>query len=448
MRAFTMLLLAASLPSLAVRASDAALASAARPRPILTLDEAINTTKTSQWQLRQAHENTLVAKAQADEARAPLLPQLTGVSYTYERTTANFQPHPGFSSVVASPSSSWKTYNYVNFNGTLSQLVWDFGYTLEGWRAAKDHALSQQETERYTALQVLFTVRTAYFTARANKDLVEVAEQTLADENAHLNQTDGFVKAGTQPRIALATALASVANAEVQLITAQNNYDTAKAQLNQAMGVTGPLDYDVADETLPPVLGEEGTTDELMAPALAQRPDLTSLEQQIRSQQANLASMKGSYYPSIGVAFNWSNIGTAPDNAVWNGNVQATINWNIYQGGLSEAQVEQARATLNALEAQTDGLRQQVRLDVEQARLAVGAAKASLNSASKALTNASEQLRLAEGRFKVGLGSIIELTDAQVAASSAAAQRVQADYNLATARAQLLRALGDLGTFG
>ena len=79
---------------------------------------------------------------------------------------------------------------------------------------------------------------------------------------------------------------------------------------------------------------------------------------------------------------------------------------------------------------------------MEQARLAVRAAKASLVAANEAETNAKEQLRLAEGRYAAGVGSIIELGDAQVAATTAQAQKVQADYNVSTARAQLLNALG------
>jgi outer membrane protein len=72
----------------------------------------------------------------------------------------------------------------------------------------------------------------------------------------------------------------------------------------------------------------------------------------------------------------------------------------------------------------------------------VRAGKAALSAAGEALVNAREQLRLAEGRYQAGAGSAIELADAQVALTTAAAQRVQADYNLAASRAQLLRALG------
>jgi outer membrane protein len=72
----------------------------------------------------------------------------------------------------------------------------------------------------------------------------------------------------------------------------------------------------------------------------------------------------------------------------------------------------------------------------------VRAAKATIGGAEEALTNAREQLRLAEARYQTGQGSIIELSDAQVAYTTAEAQEVSARYSLAAARAQLLTALG------
>ncbi|HEX2660527.1 MAG TPA: TolC family protein, partial [Polyangia bacterium] len=86
--------------------------------------------------------------------------------------------------------------------------------------------------------------------------------------------------------------------------------------------------------------------------------------------------------------------------------------------------------------------RQQIRLEIEQARLGIRAAQALGAASEDALVNARDRLRLAEGRYQAGVGNIIELGDAQLAQTAAAAQRVQADYQLFTARAQLLKALG------
>jgi outer membrane protein len=91
---------------------------------------------------------------------------------------------------------------------------------------------------------------------------------------------------------------------------------------------------------------------------------------------------------------------------------------------------------------QADALRQQVRLDVEQARLSVVATKATLDSAHDALVNAQDQLRLAEGRYEAGVGTVIEMGDAQVVLASAAQQEVQARSYLASPPPQLLPAVG------
>jgi Outer membrane efflux protein len=101
-----------------------------------------------------------------------------------------------------------------------------------------------------------------------------------------------------------------------------------------------------------------------------------------------------------------------------------------------------ALARAHSARAGLDLQRLQVRLEVEQARLAVRGAKSVLAASGDALVNAREALQLAEGRYQTGFGSIIELSDAQVALTAAAQQKVQAEYSLSQARAQLIKALG------
>ena len=408
-----------------------ALAQAPPPAPgqVLTLDEAVRLARQNQPQLRQARAGAEAAAARADQARSPLLPQVTGIA-SYARSSQN---GPGGLSGTSSDS--------VFLSGTVSQLLWDFGQTPNRYRAARAGAEAQRETEQATGLQVVLGVRTAFFTARAAKDLVAVARDNLSNQEAHLRQIQGFVEVGTRPEIDLAQARTDRANAQVQLINGENGYEVAKAQLNLAMGVEGPTGYDVADETLPPVEGEDGTTDALLAEALRARPDVASLASQLRAQQATLWSVQGGYLPSLGVSTGLTGSG-APGTSYSNWNASLTLSWNVFSGGLTRAQEQEARANLVGLDAQGTLLRQQVRLEVEQARLAVRAAGAALAAAEEALVNARERLRLAEGRYQTGAGSVIEQGDAQVAVTSAAAQRVQAQYTLSSARAQLLNALG------
>jgi outer membrane protein len=233
-----------------------------------------------------------------------------------------------------------------------------------------------------------------------------------------------------------------VANAQVQLITAQNNYETAKAQLNQAAGIPGGTDYDVADQESAPVEDEDQSLDVLVTKALARRPEIATLAKQRVAQEETLSSAKGGYGPTLSAAVGANEQGTALDGLVPNWSAGFLLTWQLFQGGLTRAQVRQAEAGLQSIDAQRSLEELQVRLDVDSARLAVRAAKATISAAEDAVTSAREQLRLAEQRYATGVGNIIELTDAQVAYTSAAAQLVAARYGLATARAQLLAALG------
>ena len=408
----------------------------------LSLEEALQTTRANQPQLRQARAGTEAARARADQAKAPLLPQVNATA-NYQRATANPVVRPGTSSFFSiSPSSRFDTFNFYNFGLGADQLVYDFGQTTGRWKAAKASAEAEADAERATRLQVDLNVRIAYFNARAAKELVQVAEETLANQERHFGEVQSFVAVGARPEIDLAQARTDRANARVQLINAQNGYETAKVQLNQAMGIEGPIDYHVAEETLPALDNEDGPLEVLLESALKTRPEFAAFSNQVRAQEFTLRSIEGAYRPSLSVSTGLTKAGTGLSDLTWNWDANVLLSWPLFQGGLTRAQSREARANLTNLNAQIDTLRQQVRLEVNEARLAVQAAKAAIGAAEDAVFNAQERLRLAEKRYETGVGNIIELADAQLALTNAEAQKVQAEYNLASARARLLQALG------
>jgi outer membrane protein len=257
-----------------------------------------------------------------------------------------------------------------------------------------------------------------------------------------MKQIEGFVQVGTRPSIDLAQARADVASAKLQLINAENGYRTARAQLNQAMGVVQSLDYEVSDDMLGAVSGEEGSADELVRRAVAARPELASLQQQIEAQERTIRATWANYWPTLGFSMSLTDAGSELQNLAWNWSAALNLSWPLFQGLQTRAHMRSARALATGLRAQEEGLLQQVRLEVVQAQIAIRAAKEALVAADELLANARERLRLAEGRYATGAGNSIELGDAQSQLTSAAGQRVVANFNLATARAQLLVALG------
>jgi outer membrane protein len=424
--------------------------------PVVTLDKALESARTMQPQMKYAQSQTDVMHARIAQARAGIFPTIGAVA-SYSRTTANFVYSPGSlpPSVLNNPNLlgsaetttektgySNNTYNYWRFALSANQLIYDFGQTPKHWSASEATYDAQAESQHVTLLQILLTARTAFFSARAQKDLAHVAHDTLQNQGKHLDQIKDFVEVGTRDQIDLAQAKTDYANAQVTFITAQNNYDNAKATLNQAMGVETTTDYDVSDELMPPVDNEDDGIDALMKIALDQRPEFGQYRAQIRAQQFTLDSLRADYWPNLNATATLSDAGVDITEPGVNWSVGAYLSWPLFLGGLTHGQVQEASATLSGLSAQMDQERQAIRLEVEQARLSVRAAKATLKATAEALENAKDQLRLAEGRYSTGVGSVIELGDAQVAQASAAAQNVQAEYSLASARATLTKALG------
>lgn len=421
--------------------APAAPASPATPSP-LSLEQALRLAREHQPALKLARAQVEAARARADEARAPLLPQLSFAS-SWQRTTANFKAKPGSlpKQFQISQEPSFDTFNYFTAGPQLTQEI-DFGANSDRWRSALAKAAGQAQTERALASQAALAVRQAYFNARGVEALVELARQTLASQERHLATVQGFVQMGSRPEIDLAQAKADRASAELQLIQAQGAAANARAQLDLAIGVETAAGAPLADEEMPRLAEEELPAKELLAQALAARPDLASLRSQLKAQQLALRSVQGGYLPTLEASTTATFAGTELSNVSWNFAGQVALNWGLFQGGLVSAQAHEARANLAALQAQVEQLEQAIAAQLVEVRAGVSAAQAALGATGELLANSRERLRLAEGRYAAGSGSALELSDAQLAVSAAAAQRIQAQYALSLARAQLQAALG------
>lgn len=401
---------------------------------VLPLDEALRIGFSRQPALRQAQAGTEAARARTGQALAPLLPQVSGTA-SYDRS--NDVTDASFAGLT---SSSAREIYTARLNGRL--LVWDFGQTWGRFRAAQAAESGQEASERGTRQGVAFDIRSAYFDAVASKALVGVARDTLANEERHLEQIRAFVEVGTRPPIDLVSERSNLANARVRLIQAENGYATSRVRVEQAIGAPDLGPWEVEQSGIAPLPGEDAAPEVLLAEAIAARPDLVALERQVHAQELTVRAIQGGYGPSLGVSAGVGKVGARPNELDQTWTTSVTLTWPLFQGGLTGAQAREARANETALRAQVDQFKQAVRLEVEQARLGVRAGIATLGASEEAAQAARERLALAEGRYQTGVGSVLELADAQVALTTALGQRVQAEFQLATARSQLLRALG------
>ncbi len=262
----------------------------------VTLDEAVRAAEASKPEVRVAQGAAAAGVARSEQARAPLLPQIKAEG-EYDRTTGNLRQRPNRSTPVA---NSWTFYNWFAGQVTGTQLIWDFGRSLYGWRSAQMRAVALSDTERAARLEaVAARPRGAYFRARAAKSLISVAQQTYANHGTAPRADQRVRAGGNAAEIDLAQARANASTARVSVIKTENDYIVARAELNQAMGITGDTDYDVADDTLPPVPGETGAIGPLIDEAMQARPDVAALEAQLRAQELAARSARGGYWPIL-----------------------------------------------------------------------------------------------------------------------------------------------------
>ena len=430
--------------------------SAAPARQTLTLDAAIDLALKSHPSETQARAAVDVASSRVVESRSQYLPQVVGTGQ-YQRLTYNPTNKPGVfvptatatgtatttSTAPVALTTSWtRTSDFFTFGGTASQLIYDFGQTSDRWSSAQASESAATQSEHAVQVQIISNVRKAYFQARAQRDLIDVAAEAVANQKMHVDQIQKLFAQGMRPEIDQVTAETGLANAQVQLISAQNAYDLACAAFSQAIGRSTATSYEPGTDDMPPVVDEDAPLDRLLESALHDRPELASFAKQREAQEKMVSAARGGYGPNLQAQASIAGTGVALDNLAPNWWVGALLTWPIFQGGLTQGQVAEAQATLHSINAQEDTFRLQVRIDVDQAALAVRAARATLTAALVALENARKQLQLAEARYAAGMGSVIELSDAQVTRTMAAAQEVSARFSLASSRAALVGALG------
>ena len=413
--------------------------SIAETEKTLTVQEAVATALTH-------HPTVRIGVTAVDAAQARVRQQIAGYlprgAYTYAVTR---QQRPLTSAVGGvqigggQQRAVSQIFNFHSTNFSMSQLLFDFGRTLNAIRSASasvDASTADLETTRQT---VIVNTKQAYYGLLSSQQLLGVAEETVRQNQQHLADAQARFEVGIAPRFDVTQAQVQVSTAELDLVTARNNVALGQETLRTTMGVTDFTDFVLVDTPAHQPVAIDDT--EILHQAYRLRPELHSIQAQQQAATQRVSSLQKQMLPSLSgnAQYNWTGR-TPPFQDGWI--IGATLTVPLFDDILTVAQVSEAQATLQGLEAQEEDLRQQVVLDVRRSVLEVRRAEQSIRLSEQTVIRARENLELAEGRYSAGVGNIIEVTDAQVSFSSARANRIQAVYSYKIALAQLERALG------
>jgi outer membrane protein len=416
---------------------------AEQPPRELTLKDALTIAASHSPTLQQARAQSDAADGRTTQARSVLLPQVTGTaSYARVRGAGTAQLGAAAGSTTAgltgAPTGS---YNRFSVGASLTQVLWDYG-AIERLRSAGLSFDATRATERATQLQSQLDVRTRFFEARAARALIHVQEEQLENQRLNQDEVKRFVEVGIRPEIDLLQAQTDLANARVSLLAAQNQYSIAKASLRQSIGLQDASNFDVGDDTLGELADEGRALPVLVDAAMQHRPELESLERSRAAARATLDAARADYLPTLAANAGVAEVGRQIDGLSANWNVGVSLTWQLFQGGLTAGQIDEARALAVVQDSEFTSVRLQVQFDVESAKSTIENTQASLDAAQEALRLARSQLEQAQARYREGVSTIIELRDAQFGLTNASSQLVQAQLNLYRARAQLMAALG------
>jgi outer membrane protein len=396
---------------------------AADDLPTKTLAECITIAVQQHPSLKAAGAAVDAGHQRVWEAASNYLPQ---VSANYAANRRNSSVSARIGGTATNLGTQSQTFNFYSTGVSFTQVLFDFGQTLASIRSAQAAEQSLEadlSTQRDT---VVLNVKQSYFNLLAAKRLLVVADETVRQSQKHLEQAQGRYDVGMAPKFDVTNVQVQLAQSELNQVTARNNVAVARETLRNALGLVGPLDFDIVDD-----FGRRRvpiTAEAALALAYDKRPELQSIQAQERSAEEQIASLQRNLLPNVSGngTYNWTG-NDYPLESSWN--IGAAVNLSVFNGGLTIAQIGEVKATLSNLKFNEDVLRQNIALEVRQAVINMGQAADAIGVAEKGLQQAHENLELAEGRYKTGVGNIIELTDAQASMTTAEANYVQALYS-------------------
>jgi len=412
----------------------------------LSEKEAIDLALKQHPAVKEYKERVTSAQEQIGVSRAAYLPQLSFTSNIYY---GNAFPATSGAGAPGGPpglgGGGLRTTDQFINRFSASQLIYDFGKT--PGLIAQSRSTYHQSREDYagTRQQVVLDARTAYFGYLAAQRAVKVTEETVRQNRELVRQAEGFYQVGLKAKIDVTKAEANLYDAESNLIRVKNALELARVSLMNALGLRTWTFQEVEDvlEVTPQPRSQE----ELKSQALRQRPEiLKNLFQQDYSKAA-LKVARAGWFPTLNslAAYGWSGpspplSGTTFENRSWW--VGGGLTVPLFDGLLSYHNVRSANASIRASEANAEVLSQNVSKEVDQSFLDLKASWELIRATKKALEAARENFRLAQGRYQVGVGSIIEVTDAQVQYFQSDLRHVQALYDYRVNEARLDKAVG------
>jgi outer membrane protein len=333
---------------------------------------------------------------------------------------------------------------------SLNFLLFDFGARGGAVERARENLYAADFTHNATLQNVVLQAEGAYFSYMATLALLNAQRSQIAEAQANLTAAEQRNKVGLATIADVLQAKTAYSQERLNLETIEGNLQAARGSLASALGIPANLPFDL--QPLPaaiPVGAISLSVDSVINEALRNRPDLAAARATAAAAVAQIRVTRSAEFPALTLGGNAGRTFSRPP--VFAGpsyGASLGLSFPLFNGFSRQYDVAAARAQADALTALADQTRQNVITQVFVSYYALQTAEQRVATADDLLASAEQSAQVAAGRYREGVGSIIDLLSAQSALANARAQQVQSRWQWYTSLAQLARDAGVLGVHG
>ncbi len=404
----------------------------------LTLPEIIEVGLRNNPETREAWANSEAAAAAYGSARGEWLPTIDG-DVTAQRIKT-----------VASAGRVSVQQSVLTPSATLSYLLFDFGGRAGRVAGARQRLIAAGFTHNASIQDVVLQIQVGYFQYLATRSLLDAQRTTLAEATANLEAAEERRRVGLATIADVLQARTAASQAQLDLQVIEGNLETARGGLALALGLPANLPYDVDSSAAEvPVQPLADSVDALIASALVGRPDLAAAQAEAQAARAGIRELRSDLLPSLQLsATGGRTYATTIPNGANSYNLSLGLSIPIFNGFSRQYDLRGAQYQAEAAEARTQTLRRQVVYQVFTAYYALQTATRRVHTADVLIRSAEESNEVALGRYKAGVGTVLDLLASQSALASARSQRVNARLAWSVSLAQLAHDAGVLDPRG
>ena len=400
----------------------------------LNLDDSVQMALENNRTIKQSLADVDKAKWAISQSRRQFGPKLTW------QTTANRIGGEAYESA----RMSGQNYKF-NYGNSVSVGIPLYNEPLRSQVESEKLALNSADlTLENTKQNIRLQATTDYYKILQARNLIQVEQESVNTLQEHLDNVNAQYGVGTVAKSDVLASQVSLANAQQSLVTAQNNYDVAVSTLNNVIGLPTDTVLSIHDQLK--YTKYDLTLDDCTRYALANRADGAAAVYAIKQAEQAVKTAKAGNAPTVNAAAARSIAGEQPFNDnhtssnTWS--VGATASWDFFDNGVTAANQHAAEAAVTKAKeasAQTDDA---IRLDVRTAFLNLQAAEKNIHTTEVAVNQAEEDYKIAQVRYSAGVGTNLDVMDAEEKLTTARTNYYTALYNYNTSKASLDQAMG------